>query len=85
MTLSQAIIKSLKELAMSVIWSNHASHLAKFISDKNETQAHLYLEQLMLFPVDIQDRIIEDISQLSHCSNDAVSSIISHYSMFELK
>lgn len=70
---------------MSVIWKNHASHLIKLINSNNETQAHLYLEQLMLFPVNIQDQIIEDISQLHHCSSDAVSSIINQYSMFELK
>jgi len=70
---------------MSAIWKNHASRLAEFINNNNETQAHLYLEQLMLFPVDIQDKIIEDISQLQHCNNDAVSSIIGKYSMFELK
>jgi len=70
---------------MSVIWRNHADHLIKLINGNNETQAHLYLEQLMLFPVDIQDKIIEDISQLHQCNSDAVSNIISHYSMFELK
>ncbi|MFT4966350.1 MAG: hypothetical protein ACI89P_001172, partial [Colwellia sp.] len=37
------------------------------------------------FPVDIQDRIIEDISDLSHCSSDAVASILGHYSILELK
>ncbi len=70
---------------MSVIWSNHATHLTKLIHNHNETEAHLYLEQLMLFPVDIQDKIIEDISQLQHCNNDAVSNIIKHYSIVELK
>jgi hypothetical protein len=70
---------------MSAIWSNHANHLTKLINNNNETQAHLYLEQLMLFPVDVQDKIIEDISQLDQCNNDAVSNIIKHYSMFELK
>jgi hypothetical protein len=39
----------------------------------------------MLFPVDIQDKIIEDISQLQHCNNNAVSNIIKHYSIVELK
>ncbi len=70
---------------MSVIWSNHARDLTKLINNNNETQAHLYLEQLMLFPVDIQDKIIEEISQLHQCNNDAVSNIIKQYSMFELK
>lgn len=70
---------------MSAIWRNHATRLAELISNNNETQAHLYLEQLMLFPVDIQDKIIEDISHLSSCDNDAISDIISRYMMFELK
>jgi len=70
---------------MSSIWINHASRLAEFLNNNNETQAHLYLEQLMLFPLDIQDRIIDDISHLSHCSSEAIASIISRYSMFDLR
>ncbi len=70
---------------MSAIWKNHANRLAEFINNNNETQAHLYLEQLMLFPVDIQDKIIEDISRLNHCNVDAISSIISNYTMLDLK
>jgi len=53
------------------------------IKENNETQAHLYLEQLMLFPVDIQDKIIEEMSHLTHCKSDAVAAIISHYTMIE--
>lgn len=68
---------------MSAIWKNHARRLAEYIDNNQDTKAHLYLEQLMLFPVDIQDKIIEDISQLNHCNNDAIASIISHYTMFE--
>jgi hypothetical protein len=70
---------------MSAMWKNHANKLCEFMNGKNETQAHLYLEQLLLFPVDIQDKIIEDISQLNMCSRDEVAAIISRYSMFELK
>ena len=60
-------------------------HLANMINCNNETQAHLYLEQLMLFPVDVQDKIIEEISNLRHCNSDAVADIIGRYSMPELK
>ena len=70
---------------MSTIWKNHAIVLADMIKENNETQAHLYLEQLMLFPVDIQDKIIEEISHLNNCSTDAVASIIGHYSIMDLK
>ena len=70
---------------MSAIWKNHAINLVDMIKENDETQAHLYLEQLMLFPVDIQDKIIEEISQLSHCNSDAVAGIISHYSMTEVR
>lgn len=70
---------------MSAIWKNHAMHLANMINCNNETQAHLYLEQLMLFPVDVQDKIIEEISNLRHCNSDAVADIIGRYSMPELK
>lgn len=70
---------------MSAIWKSHAMHLANMINQNNETEAHLYLEQLMLFPVDIQDKIIEEVSNLSQCSSDAVASIIGRYSMMDLK
>jgi hypothetical protein len=51
---------------MSAIWNSHATKLAKYLNCNNELQAHLYLEQLMLFPVNIQDKIIEEISHLTH-------------------
>lgn len=69
---------------MSAIWKNHASRLHEYLKDDNTAQAHLYLEQLMLFPVDIQDKIINDISQLPHCSRDAIADVIQRYTMFEL-
>jgi hypothetical protein len=70
---------------MSAIWKNHAMRLVELVNGNNETQAHLYLEQLMLFPLDIQDKIINDISHLTHCNSDAVASIINQYTMFELQ
>ncbi|WP_448565377.1 hypothetical protein [Thalassotalea ganghwensis] len=70
---------------MSAMWKNHASRLQEMLKDNNMTQAHLYLEQLMLFPVDIQDKIIEDISHLSHCNSDAIANVIHRYTMFELR
>lgn len=70
---------------MSVIWQHQARRLNKLIDANNETQAHLYLEQLLLFPVNIQDKIIEDISHLSHCDSIAVANILGHYSIIDLK
>ncbi len=70
---------------MSAIWKSHAINLANMINHNNETEAHLYLEQLMLFPVDIQDKIIEEISNLGQCNCEAVANIIGRYSMMELK
>jgi len=55
------------------------------IDANNETQAHIYLEQLLLLPVDIQDKIIEEISHLTHCNSDSVASIIGNYSIMDLK
>jgi len=43
------------------------------------------MEKLMLFPVDIQDRILEDISNLSYCSSDAIADIFGLYSIKNLK
>ena len=70
---------------MSAIWKYQAQHLKQMIDSNNETQAHLYMERLLLFPIDIQDRIIEDISHLSHSNSDAVANILGHYSIQELK
>lgn len=70
---------------MSTIWNSHASRLVELINRNNETQANRYLEQLMLFPVEIQDKIIEEISHLTNCNANAISEIMSHYSSIDLK
>lgn len=70
---------------MSSVWTNQANDLAQFLDNNNETQAHMYLEQLMLFPVDIQDKIIEEISHLVQCSSEDIARIITHYSMMEIQ
>ena len=70
---------------MSATWQHQARRLNQMIDAHNETQAHLYLERLLLFPVDIQDKIIEEISHLSHCNSDAVATILGHYSINDLR
>lgn len=70
---------------MSSTWTCQARCLIKMIDANNETQAHMYLEQLLLFPVDIQDRIIEEISHLNNCNSDAVANIIGNYSIMDLR
>jgi hypothetical protein len=65
---------------MSSIWDNHAVHLVSLLDSNDPTQAHMYLEQLMLFPVDVQDRIIQEISTLPRCSPEEVASVIANYS-----
>ncbi len=70
---------------MSEAFRKQAQRLNRMIDANNATQAHLYLEQLMLFPVDIQDKIIDEISQLGSCNSNAVASITSRYSMFDLR
>lgn len=74
-----------KGYLMSSTWTNQARCLMNMIDSNNETQAHMYLEQLLLFPVDIQDKIIEEISQLRNCNNDSVANIIGNYSMMDLR
>ncbi len=64
---------------MSSIWEHHAKHLGELVNAKDELQAHLFLEQLMLFPVDIQDKIISEISSMSSCKTEDISLIISFY------
>ncbi|GEM_PF-590803 len=74
-----------EDACMSAIWTNHANRLIELINSNNDTHAHLYLEQLMLFPVDIQDKIINDVSNLKNCNTDDVANIITQYMMFEMK
>lgn len=70
---------------MSEAFRKQAQRLNTMIDANNATQAHMYLEQLMLFPVDIQDKIIDEISQLGNCDSNAVASVISRYSMLDLR
>jgi hypothetical protein len=69
---------------MSAIWKYQAQRLNQLIDENNEIQAHIYMEQLLLFPVDVQDRIIEEISLLPQCSRDAVANILGSYSVTDL-
>ncbi|MDP7591991.1 MAG: hypothetical protein QF552_04715 [Litorilituus sp.] len=70
---------------MSAIFKGKTQPLNQMVDINNQAQAYLYLEQLLLLPVDIQDRIFEDISQLNNCNSDCVTDIISHYSMLYIK
>ena len=70
---------------MSAIFRHQAQCLNKMIDANNETHAHIYLEQLLLFPLDIQDKIINEISHLGNCSSDAIANIIGRYSIIDLK
>ncbi len=70
---------------MSAVFRCQARCLNQMIDANNETQAHIYLEQLLLFPVDVQDKIIEEISHLNNCSSDAVANILGHHSIMDLK
>ena len=64
---------------MSAICSYHAVHLFDLVNHNKAIEMSLYIEHLMLFPNDIQDRIMEDISKLPHCNNEAIAKIFSHY------
>ena len=70
---------------MSAVFRNQARYLHQMIDANNATEAHLYLEKILLFPVDIQDKIIEEISHLGNCDNDSIAKIIGHYSIVDLK
>jgi len=70
---------------MRTTWSCQARCLKQMMDANNETQAHMYLEQLLLFPLDIQDKIIEEISHLSNCNIEDVAGIIGNYSMMDLR
>ena len=69
---------------MKSTWSNNVDNIFNFIDIIQDTPARVTLEQLMLFPVDIQDKIIEDISLLPLCTNEAVAKIINIYKQSEI-
>lgn len=70
---------------MSEAFRKEAQRLNRMIDSNNAIQAHIYFEQLMLFPVDIQDKIIDEISQLGNCKSEAIASIIKRYTMIDPK
>jgi hypothetical protein len=70
---------------MRTTWTCQARRLNQLMDSNNDTQAHMYLEQLLLFPVDVQDKIIEEISHLNNCNSEDVASIIGNYSMMDLR
>lgn len=70
---------------MCAVYRHQAKCLNKMIDANDEMQAHIYLEQLLLLPVDIQDKIIDEISHLGSCNNDAVANIIGRHSIIDLK
>jgi hypothetical protein len=70
---------------MRTTWTCQARSLNQLMDANNDTQAHMYLEQLLLFPLDIQDKIIEEISHLNNCNSEDVASIIGNYSMMDLR
>lgn len=70
---------------MRTTWTCQARYLNQMMDANNETQAHMYLEQLLLFPLDIQDKIIEEISHLSNCNSEDVANIIGNYSIMDLR
>lgn len=68
---------------MSHTWKYKLYGAKEMLSTSNETNADIYLERLLLFPIDIQNKIIEDISQLPQCTIDSVANIMSFYSVNE--
>lgn len=50
------------------------------VDEKKETQLQHYLGEIMQFPLDVQDKIIEEISMLPLCTKGAVADILSYYS-----
>ncbi len=53
------------------------------VNEDKEAQLHNYLGKIMLFPEDLQDKIIEEISMLPICTKAAINSILDYYSNIE--
>ncbi|WP_426360410.1 hypothetical protein ACPUVO_09430 [Pseudocolwellia sp. HL-MZ19] len=48
--------------------------------EDKEVELHTYLSKIMLFPEDLQDKIIEDIGMLPRCTKAAVNELLASYS-----
>ena len=53
------------------------------VGEQKETQLHHYLGEIMEFPLEVQDQIIEEISMLPLCTKDAVTHILNYYTRLE--
>jgi hypothetical protein len=53
------------------------------VNEQKETQLHHYLGEIMVFPLEIQDKIIEEISMLPLCTKGAVTDILNYYTNLE--
>lgn len=66
---------------MSAHWKYQAHGEKQVVNANNETHTYMYMEQLMSFPADVQDRIIEEISHLPQCNSDAIAKVIANHSI----
>jgi len=55
------------------------SSITHMLTENSIINAQLYFAQLLQFPNDIQDNIIDDISNLPHCTDDAITAILYQY------
>ncbi|XPF94417.1 hypothetical protein ACM9HF_20805 [Colwellia sp. RE-S-Sl-9] len=62
---------------MSAVWTKHADELLNLMNEQK------YLQQLLSFPLDIQDKIIEDISSSPLCTKEEIVNIMTYYTMLE--
>ena len=65
---------------MSALCFYRAGHLFDLVNHNKTIEMSLYFEHLMLYPNNIQDEILEDISKLPLCNNEAIAKIFSCYS-----
>jgi hypothetical protein len=65
---------------MSAITRHRSQYLNKIIDANTDIQASIFLEQLFLLPIDVQDKVIDEISHLGNCNCEAIAKIIGKYS-----
>lgn len=70
---------------MSSIFKSNNQQLNKIIDANKDIQTHIFLEQLLLLPIDLQDKVIDEISLLGNCNSHAIAKIIGKYSIMGFK
>lgn len=68
---------------MNKLLNENERHFLSLISEEAETKTEHAFDSVASFPLEVQDKIIEDISLLDLCTKEAVASVIAYYAKLQ--